>query len=230
VNGAFGGAAAFALLLAGAALAFAVGNGGLAPPSAFRYVTICQRCCSLKLAHDGIPLFGSPCVMNQKIAPSAALCVGPVASAGILPVPPPVDPWHAAQCRANKFAPACAAACLPADGFFVCAAAAGAPWKEAIWAFIGKQTPIAANKNADRDAMNADLLLLQLALLAAFKLPSKGLTDSIFPASNSYSGTPTRIILPLQLDRTKKRRRPCGQVRASITRRSHPIFAPRARP
>jgi hypothetical protein len=156
-----------------AAPAFAVGFGGFAPPSAFKYVTTCQRCCSLKLAHDGIPLFGSPCVMNQKIAPSGALCVGPVASAGMLPVPAPVGPWHEAQRRANTFAPACGAARLPAYGFFICSALAGALWKEAFWAFTCKHNPIAANKNADRDPMNADALLLQPALLAAFKLPSQ---------------------------------------------------------
>src|SRR5580698_10208050 len=111
----------------------------------------CQRCCSLKLDHAGIPLFGSPCVMNQKIAPSGALCVGPLARAGMFPVPAPVGPWHAAQCRANKFAPACAAARLPAYGFLACSAVAGAPWKEAVCALTGKHTPIAANKNADRD-------------------------------------------------------------------------------
>ena len=111
--------------------------------------------------------------MNQKIAPSGAVCAGPVASAGMPPVPAAVGPWHEAQCRANKFAPACAAARLPAYGFFVCSAAAGAPWKETVWALTGPHTPIAANKNANTDLMNADLLLLQPALLAAFKLPSR---------------------------------------------------------
>src|SRR3984885_2924634 len=113
--------------------------------------------------------------MNQKIAPSAALCVGPLASAGMLPVPAPVGPWHAAHWRANKLAPPCAATRLPANGFFVCSAAAGAPWKEAVCALTGKHTPIAAIKNADRDPKNTDLLLIQLVLRAAFKLPSHGI-------------------------------------------------------
>src|SRR5580658_8391590 len=112
--------------------------------------------------------------MNQKMAPSDVLSVGPLASAGMLPVPAAVGPWHEAQCRAYKFAPACAAARLPAYGFFVCSAAAGAPWNEAVWALAGKHPPIAASRNANRDLVNADLLLLLPALLAAFKLPSQG--------------------------------------------------------
>jgi hypothetical protein len=113
--------------------------------------------------------------MNQKMAPSAAFCAGPVASAGMFAVPPPVGPWHEAQCRANKFAPACAAARFRAYGFFVCSAAAGALWKEAVWALTGKPAPLAKNKNVNPDLMNADLLLIRLVLPAAFKLTSPGL-------------------------------------------------------
>ena len=168
------------MLSAGAAPAFAVGNGGFAPPSAFRYATTCQRCCSLKLDHDGIPLFGSPCVMNQKIAPSAAVCVGPAASAGMLPVPPPVGPWHAAQCRANKFAPACAAARLPAYGFFVCSAFAGALWNAVFCAETGKHTPMAANTNTDACRIKSQARRFQLLCRTTFKISSAAMVNMLF--------------------------------------------------
>jgi len=142
--------------------------------------------------------------MNQKIAPSGALCVGPVASAGMLPVPAPVGPWHEAQRRANTFAPACAAARLPAYGLFICSADPGAPWKEVVWALTGKHTPIAANKSADRDPMNADLLLFQRALLAAFKSPSRDWSICLNFLQFALSVLlPTRNILPLQSGRSK---------------------------
>jgi hypothetical protein len=164
--------------------------------------------------------------MNQKIAPSVALCVGPVASAGMLPVPAAVGPWHEAQRRANKFAPACADARLPAYGFLFCSAAAGAPWKEAVWALTGKHMPIAANKNADRDIMNADLLILQLALLEAFKLPSHEWSIYLdFLHFDRSAFLPARNILPLQSERSKKQR---GRfVCALIAQRPLRIFAPR---
>jgi hypothetical protein len=143
--------------------------------------------------------------MNQKIAPSGALCAGPVASAGMPPVPAAVAPWHEAQCRANKFAPACAAARLPAYGFFICSAVAGAPWKEAVWALIGEHRPIVENKNADTDPINADLLLLQLALLAAFKLPSQTMVDIFIRAQipGLLPAFSTHIILHRQIQEPK---------------------------
>jgi hypothetical protein len=85
----------------------------------------------------------------------------------------------------------------------VCSAVAGALWKEAVWALIGKHAPIATNRNTDRDTKNADLLLFQLALLAASKVPSQGLIDSHFRGLTLLAAVPTRIILPLQSERSK---------------------------
>src|ERR1700723_1769308 len=162
--------------------------------------------------------------MNQKIAPSAALCVGPLASAGMLPVPAPVGPWHAAQWRANKLAPACAATRLPANGFFVCSAAAGAPWKEAVCALTGKHTPIAAIKNADRDPKNTDLLLIQLVLRAAFKLPSHGIDRLKVSTFQLLFRRPDAQHSTSSIREFKKQRRVRGQVCAFITRLSRRSF------
>lgn len=43
----------------------------------FKYVTICHRCCSGSWAHEGMPLFTDPVVINQKTSPSGTDCVGP---------------------------------------------------------------------------------------------------------------------------------------------------------
>jgi hypothetical protein len=52
--------------------------------------------------------------------------------------------------------------------------------------------------------MNADLLLLQLALLAAFKLPSQGLTHLIFPASKSRFAIPDAQHSTFSIEEIKK--------------------------
>ena len=151
-------------------------------------------------------MFGSPCVMNQKIAPSDALCVGPLASAGMLPVPPPVGPWQAAQCRANRFAPACAPARLPAYGFFVCSAAAGASWKEVFWALTGKQAPIAASRSTDASCNKTRTVVFRLPRIDGVQDSSQPMVDIscacdvlVLPPA-----LPTRTILHCHSSRNKK--------------------------
>src|ERR1700687_1537828 len=60
--------------------------------SDFRYVTICHRFCSDRLAQASMPLLTDPVVMNQNTSPSDADCVGPWDSAGMFPVPRPLIP------------------------------------------------------------------------------------------------------------------------------------------
>src|SRR5271166_6378551 len=67
------------------------------PFSDFRYVTICHRFCSERLAQAGIPLLIDPVVMNQNTSPSDADWVGPLDNAGTFPVPLPFTPWHELQ-------------------------------------------------------------------------------------------------------------------------------------
>jgi len=41
-----------------------------------------------------MPFPGAPLVMNQKIAPSVADCVGSLDNAGMFATPWPLSPWH----------------------------------------------------------------------------------------------------------------------------------------
>src|SRR5271165_6260186 len=96
------------------------------PLSDFRYVTICHRFCSERLAQAGIPLLTAPVVMNQKSSPSDADWVGPFDNAGTLPVPRPFAPWQELQLDAYSLDPATAPACCPEYGFFNCGLDRGA--------------------------------------------------------------------------------------------------------
>lgn len=71
--------------------------------------------------------------MYQKISPSFALCVGPVANAGTLPFPCAFAPWHPEQFLLNNACPA-STSFAEAFGFAWEAAVAGAPWNPAVCA------------------------------------------------------------------------------------------------
>src|SRR3974390_1529810 len=132
-NGELDAAAGSLLLLAAAAAAVgaaadgAVASDFFAPPllSDFTKLTICQRCCSGRLAHDGMPFSTLPVVMNQNTSPGVAVLVGPSTSDGTLPVPWAVCPWQEAQRFVNNSLPALMAA-APVCGFFIFFADAGA--------------------------------------------------------------------------------------------------------
>ena len=55
-----------------------------------------------KLAQDGMPLFTSPLVMNQKISPGATALILSAFRGGMLPEPSPFSPWQRAQRRWNS--------------------------------------------------------------------------------------------------------------------------------
>ena len=96
MNGACGGGALVATGVVFEDAASAVAEV-FEPFSDFRYVTICHRFCSERLAQAGMPLLTDPVVMNQKTSPSDADCVGPWDNAGTLPVPRPLTPWQEPQ-------------------------------------------------------------------------------------------------------------------------------------
>ena len=52
-----------------------------------RKVTICQRCCLGSCDQDGIPLFRSPLVMNQKSSPGLAFLRGRTSKSAPVPCP-----------------------------------------------------------------------------------------------------------------------------------------------
>ena len=51
------------------------------------------------VAQDGMPLFTSPLVMNQKISPGVTALILSAFSGGIFPEPSPFSPWQRAQRR-----------------------------------------------------------------------------------------------------------------------------------
>src|ERR1019366_10047449 len=78
-----------------------------------RNVTTCQRCCLGSCDHDGIPLFRSPLVINQKTSPGLAFLTFELNRVGAGPMPCRLLPWHCAQFWKYSFLPpatACASA------------------------------------------------------------------------------------------------------------------------